>query len=245
MCAAPVAMIDDDGRFALDSRCEVLYLLRQMLHRGEFFTVYFNRGRDFILTSLLEVDDERDCLIFDVGADAATNQRILQAERLLFVAAPDGILVQFALNAPRRIQYGEHDALEAELPASVIKLQRREFFRVECPLRDPLQLVMPETPVGRLTLPIRNLGVGGAGLEWGATAPPVSQYERFFGCYFDVRDAGRLVTDVQVRHVTSVARGEHSRWMLGIQFVTLMRQDQARLQRFLVYLERERRQLSL
>lgn len=244
--AQPLAAIEDDGRYTLSSRADVLFMLTQLLRRGELFTVYFNSGRDFVLTSILDVDGDQERLVFDLGSDRATNQRLLQAERLVFVAAPDGIRVQFVTTGPQLVQFGERDAIASTFPVDIVKLQRRDTFRVEAPHRNPLQLVIPQGPKGRTVLKIRNLSVGGAGVELVDPQHSFNTFERYFDVHIDLRETGRIYSDVQIRHITSNRlRHERTQTIMGLQFVTLSKVDQAKLQRFLVYLERERRQLSL
>lgn len=244
--AKPIAAVDADDRYTLSSRADVVFLLTQMMRRGELFTVYFNSGREFLLTSILDVDEHADTFVFDLGSDPQTNQRLARAERLVFVAAPDGVRVQFVTTQAQGTTFGEHQAFESPLPVDIVKLQRRETFRVETPHRDPLQIVMPQGPRGRAVLTIRNLSVGGAGVELESETHGFEPAQRFFDIHIDLRETGRIYTDVQVRHVTRISL-KNDRWisMMGLQFVTLSKVDQAKLQRFLVYLERERRQLSL
>lgn len=244
--AKPIAVVADDDRYTLNSHADVVFLLVQMMRRGELFTVYFNSGREFLLTSILDVDDENGEFVFDVGSDAHTNQRLSQAERLVFVAAPDGVRVQFATTRPLTSVFGQHQAFVSPLPPDIIKLQRRETFRVETPHRDPLQLVIPQGPRGRIVLDLHNLSVGGAGVELTAAGHGFEPVQRYFEVHIDLRESGRIYSDIQVRHVTQQSL-KNDRWLstMGVQFVTLSKVDQARLQRFLVYLERERRQLSL
>lgn len=246
MDAKPIAAVAADDRYLLTSHADVVFLLTQMMRRGELFTVYFNSGRDFLLTSILDVDGDDDSFIFDVGSDPHTNRRLAEAERLVFVAAPDGIRVQFATTRARHCNFGEHEAFVAALPADIVKLQRRESFRVETPVRDPLKMVLPEGPGGRAVLTVRNMSVGGAGVELLDEAHGFEVVQRYFEAHIDLRDAGRIYTDIQVRHITRQPV-KNERWVsiMGVQFVNLSKVDQARLQRFLVYLERERRQLAL
>lgn len=246
MNAKPIAAVDADDRYLLTSQADVVFLLNQMMRRGELFTVYFNAGRDFLLTSILDVDADEERFIFDIGSDALTNRRLVEAERLIFVAAPDGVRVQFATTSAQVCTYGEHQAFSAPLPPDIVKLQRRETFRVETPHRDPLKMVIPEGPKGRSVLTIRNMSVGGAGVELLDEAHGFEPVQRYFEAHIDLRDTGRIYTDIQIRHITRQTL-KNDRWLslMGVQFVTLSKVDQARLQRFLVYLERERRQLSL
>lgn len=244
--AKPTAAVSADERYTLSSQADVVFLLTQMMRRGELFTVYFNSGREFLLTSILDVDASDGTFIFDLGSDAHANRSLSLAERLVFVAAPDGVRVQFATTRPDTMTYGEHQAFVAPLPPDIVKLQRRETFRVETPHREPLQMVIPQGPAGRAVLTLRNMSVGGAGVELTDEKHGFETVQRYFEAHIDLRDSGRIYTDIQVRHITRQSL-KNDRWlsMMGVQFVTLSKVDQARLQRFLVYLERERRQLSL
>lgn len=240
----PIAAVEDDGRFTLTSHADVVFLLTQMLRRGELFTVYFNSGKDFLLTSILDIENGR--FVFDLGSDPGSNERILKAERLVFVAAPDGVRLQFVTVKPKRVSFGEYEAFSAPLPSELVKLQRRESFRVETPHRDPLQMVFPSGPQGRLVLPLRNLSIGGAGLELPNEKHGFSLLQRYFETHIDLGENGRIYSDVQVKHITQHhLRNDRMQLIIGVQFVTLSKVEQAKLQRFLVYLERERRQLSL
>lgn len=240
----PIAAVEDDGRFTLTSHADVVFLLTQMMRRGELFTVYFNSGKEFLLTSILDVEEEH--FVFDLGSDAHVNDRLLNAERLVFVAAPDGVRLQFVSVKPKRVSFGDYEAFSAPLPTDLVKLQRRESFRVETPHRDPLQLVLPNTPQGRRVLDVRNLSIGGAAVELPSEKHDFSIAQRLFEVHFDLGNAGRIYTDVQVKHLTPHhLRSERVQMIMGLQFVSLAKVDQAKLQRYLVYLERERRQLSL
>lgn len=240
----PIAAVEDDGRFTLTSHADVVFLLTQMMRRGELFTVYFNSGKDFLLTSILDVENDR--FVFDLGSDALVNERMLLAERLVFVAAPDGVRLQFVTVKPKRVSFGDYEAFSAPLPTDLVKLQRRESFRVETPHRDPLQLVLPKTLQGRQVLDIRNLSIGGVGVELPSEKHDFAIAQRLFEVHFDLGSAGRIYTDVQVKHLTlHHLRSERVQLIMGLQFVSLPKVDQAKLQRYLVYLERERRQLSL
>ena len=245
--AKPLSAVDDDDRYLLVSRTDILFLLNQLLRRGELFTVYFNQGRDFILTSILDVDAAHGLLIVDIGSDLAANQRLLRAERLVFVGAPDGIRIQFSVSGAQMTTFGEHEAFSCGLPGSVMKMQRREFFRVETPLRDPLRLLIPEGPSHqRETYPLRNLSVGGAAVEIDDPKRGFDTVQQYKDCQVDLRDAGRVRTDIEIKHITAVSlRTQRTQWTMGVVFINLSKVDQARLQRFLVYLERERRQLAL
>ena len=55
----------DDGRFRVDSRVEIVYILRALMRSNALVTAYFNNGRDFVVTAVLQVDGEQGFVILD------------------------------------------------------------------------------------------------------------------------------------------------------------------------------------
>ena len=78
--------LEDDERFDLTSRTEIVFGLKELIHRGELVTVSFNGGADLVLTTLLSVDRDDDTLVFDWGGSEPINQKLLKSERNIFVA---------------------------------------------------------------------------------------------------------------------------------------------------------------
>jgi len=60
-----------EDKFFLLGQREILGILNDLAHRREPVTVYFNEGREFIVTLILSARD--DGLVFDIGGDARAN----------------------------------------------------------------------------------------------------------------------------------------------------------------------------
>lgn len=231
-----------EDRFLLLGRMEILHTLNDLIHRREAVSVRFNAGNDFFQTTLLEARPE--ALIFDLGGDEKTNQRFGQSQTCVFVARPDGIRVQFAGGTPRRFSWGGSDAFWVSLPERVIRLQRRESYRILMPVARP-RLVRLRTEAGgrEFEWQLHDLSVGGFGAGFSGTPPfepgqPLAELNLFLPEHGEVVCAGLL------RHVTLLSESETgARYRFGVRFVGLSRGMEVSIQRHIIDVEHERRAL--
>jgi c-di-GMP-binding flagellar brake protein YcgR len=237
---------EDDERFFLTGRTEILFALRNMIRRGEMVTVSFNDGADMILTTLLSVDPAHGALIFDWGGSETANRKLLRSERSFFIAKPDGIKTQFAVAAVRETVFGDHRAFVVDLPTRVVRLQRRVSYRVLTPLARPLMVALAiEAEAQPLMLPLHDLGVAGIAVTQQGNAVPFEAGLRLHELRFDLPEFGEVACDADVRHATladsSAAKRPHR---IGLRFHRLPHVMQARIQRYTVSVERARRSMT-
>lgn len=234
---------EEDERYFLTGRTEIAFALNDLIHRGELVTVSFNYGQDMILTTLLAVQREQAALVFDWGGSDAANRRLLASERSIFVAKPDGIKVRFACGAVAETSYGDHKAFVTALPDHVVRLQRRESYRVLTPVGRPLPCRISQADAGQpLQFPLHDLSVGGfavsaARLPEGWEVSQVMPQVRI-----DLPEVGEVAVGAEIRHVTTL--DTHSRapsLRIGLRFLALPHVMEARIQRYIVALERARR----
>jgi c-di-GMP-binding flagellar brake protein YcgR len=136
----------DQDEYLIRSRVEIAAILNTLCQAGSMITAYFGSDNDFTLTAILAVRPGEDEVIMDYGADADANQRALQAGKITFVAAHERIKVQFVAASLRQVRFEGRDAFSMRLPAALLRLQRREYFRIVAPLLRPLRCVI--TPQG-------------------------------------------------------------------------------------------------
>lgn len=237
---------EEDERYLLTGRTEILFALRELIQRGELMTVSFNQGADMILTTLLSVDPSQDALIFDWGGSEAANRKLLRSERSFFIAKPDGIKIQFVAEEIRETVFGDHAAFVVDIPRRVVRLQRRESFRVLTPLARPLMATLSLDQEARtLALPVHDLSVAGLALTQPGKAEPFEAGLRLPGLRFELPEFGEVACAADVRHVTvadsSVAAPPYR---IGLRFHGLPHVMQARIQRYTVSVERARRSMT-
>lgn len=238
------ALSDDEieKRFYVSSRMEILSLLNDLIHRRETVSVNFNGGREFILTTLLEA--RPDALVFDVGSDHRANARLAQAKGSVFVARPEGVRVQFAGRQASRFSWGGSDAFRIPLPEKAVRMQRRESYRIPMPIANPLTLsFFAESNPERMILPIHDLSVGGMGLtvkgmNWAEAGQTLTQ------AHFRLPHREAVECAGIVRHLTQLSEGRHGPSLrLGFSFSDLPRAIEVAIQRYIIEIEHERREL--
>lgn len=235
-----------EGRFFVSGRQPVAFLLASMQKAGVHFSVQF--GQEIFLTSILAVSADDNRLIFDCSGSAQVNQHYLNFPRSVFMGRPDGIHVQFALGATRELVYAGAQAFASALPERVLRLQRRESFRIETPKVRPLAFFGRMADGSLLHQPVHDLSLGGLGLIAPIDLPCLPKPgERLLNCHCVLPSEERQVFfNANVRHVTNVeGRNGQRHWRIGLQFADLSASDEIILQRYIVQVERSRHELTV
>jgi c-di-GMP-binding flagellar brake protein YcgR len=233
---------EEIDKYRVASTAEMVFVLRSLIKKHELVTVYFNGGRDFIVTSLLEADPHDGVLIFDRGSNEATNQRLLQSNRQVFVAISDGIKIQFTTSVVGEMRYEDRPAFVTPMPGDLIRLQRREYYRVSVPLTRAPHCLMPHSPEGEIEVTVHDISVGGVGLEVnGDMAGQFEVDQAYSDCQISLNASGTVTASLEVRHVDFLhnARGDEI-GRIGSRFGLIDQATQGLLQRFVIKCERER-----
>lgn len=234
---------EDIRPFTLSSTVEIVFQLRALINRREMISVYFNHGQEMLLTTLIDVDATSGEFCFDLGSSEDINQRLLRCERAVFVAAPDGIKMQFACGPFRLTQDANGRLFRCKLPPDVIKLQRREYFRVETPIANPL-ICQIHQPLP-LKLPLHDVSLGGLSLVRNASLPELERMTLLVDCRVALPAFGALIFDMEVRnHRFLLNRNGSQLQLVGCRFIKLNGKMESLLQRYMNQVERERRALG-
>ncbi|SMC24334.1 c-di-GMP-binding flagellar brake protein YcgR, contains PilZNR and PilZ domains [Andreprevotia lacus DSM 23236] len=243
--SSPIPEGDEIAPYRLQNPLEIGAVLRQLVSRGDFVTVYFNEGQRFLLSRILEVDIKARTFCFDWGGHEATNQALLNAGRKLFVAAPDGVKVQFSLSDVSKQEVEGRPAFVAPFPADLIKLQRREFFRLATPVGKPYKATFTLPDGKRHAINLHDLSLGGVGLSATAQEGEVIELGLVLPqAQMDLGAGGVLVADLEVRSKRPYRTNTGEHFHVGCRFVNLSRAAEANLQRLMAQLERERKALT-
>lgn len=238
---------EEYGRFLLRDRLEILFFLNALIRRGNLVTAYIDNGSTFFLTSILGIDDAANTLLLDAAPSEATNHQAGTARRITLVTSHDRVKMQIRIGPARTIMHQGHPALLAELPELVLRLQRREFFRLEPPLNSPLycRLLAEDLDNHPKTFELMLADISGGGVSLIAPTGDIDYFPRdtlLKDCRLDVTDEGVIVANLRVRKVIelSTQSGTHS-LRIGCEFVNLRGHYLAMVQRYITRIERERK----
>lgn len=236
----------DLSKYTLGSAVEIAHHLKNIAKSGYMVTVFSNKGKTFVLTRLLTVDNTNQTLVFDWGAEEHTNQQMLQSERNVFVCSPDGVKTQFITGKVRQIVYDGQPAFEVDLPAQVIKLQRREYFRIRTPVGTPLMCTLNDYPGAPLDLAVFDISLGGLAL-WlpDLTLGGLEIGSQFLDSQIELKPFGVLRVALEVKHRLPLQmRNGQDALRIGCNFINLPTQMENLIQRYVGQLERERRAMT-
>lgn len=130
-------------QYRIHSEVEILYILRSMMRSDTMITCYFGHDDNFILTTIIDVDEERKDMVLDYGADEESNQRALRANKLNVVGFMDQVKIQFVCHGVEKIRFEGRNALATPIPENLLRIQKREYYRIDTPTMNPLKCVIP------------------------------------------------------------------------------------------------------
>lgn len=234
------AGLSDLSKYLIHSKTEIIYLLRAIMQKTELVTAYFNQGKDFFLTSLLAV--ESDHVVLDYGANDALNRKIQESRKVVFLTSLERVRVQFTASRIDATAFSGRPAFRIPLPDSVLKLQRREYYRISTPITTPLMCEIPLMEGRKIDASIVDISVGGVGILGCPAGLELEEGTIYPGCRINLPEVGEIVTDVQVCNIVEVTlRSGQTTKRWGCQFINLPPNMQVLLQRYIIKLERERR----
>lgn len=232
------------ARYAVRDPREVLQLLNAVVEKRLLLSAFIDHDESFITLAIAVTDD--GTLIIDACSDDARNARAGNAAQLVCTTRLDDVKLQFALQAPARIMYDGRPALRAALPESVLRLQRREYYRLPTLQTDPLVCVITHAAGDgrRHEVRVRILDISGGGL---AILIPPRELEfvagaEFNDCVLRLPDGDPLAVRLKVRNLFEVEKANGVKVQrAGCEFMGLSNQATARIQRYMFRLERDRR----
>ena len=231
-------------RCTLHNRREIVFQLRGMIKRGDRVSVIFQEGKQSFLTVLIDIAENDGLLYFDIGGSSEINQAYLKATHSTFSTFIDGIRLQFPAVQGRETKLKGERVLAVPIPKTLLRLQRREVFRLQLPSAKPYTCRIRRGTPEETLLPLHDISVGGIGIH--ATQPlEYAPLEKLESCWIDLADNGMLNVTLEVRYVHPIeSRTGKSFWHLGCRFVDLSPASETQIQRFMARIEAERRALS-
>ncbi|MDD5240671.1 MAG: flagellar brake protein [Sulfuricella sp.] len=237
---------NDYSKYSINWKKEIVYLLRAIMEKGGLLSAHFDHGKNFILTSIVGINADREEVFLDFGATEALNLRILESDRIIFVTTHDKVRVQFVAERIEKIRFEGRDAFRIKLPESLVKLQRRGYFRVTTPIANPLKCTVSIENDRKIEMTIVDISIGGIGVALPQCDIAFTQGMVFPGCQLVLPGIGNIVGTLEIRSVFDVTlrSGQPSK-RAGCQLVDLPANMQSMIQRYIIKVERERRSMEL
>lgn len=235
---------DDDEKYLLRDEREIRHVLGTLVSGRALITAHVTPGNQSFLTALLGFSDDGGVLL-DGSTEESINTRIAQAAQVTCITQLNNVRIQFTIDTPGRLQIDGRPAFRAPLPESVLRLQRREFFRLHTPVTQSVTCSIPvaDAPDGPASVAVRIIDIGGGGIAV-AVPPSGVAFEpnmEFTDCALHLPGADPIRTRLLVRNIFRlVNRNGVEMLRAGCQFLDLPRNADTTIQRYILKIERER-----
>ncbi|MGV8711170.1 MAG: flagellar brake protein [Nitrosomonas sp.] len=231
--------------FRIHSEIDILFILRGIMQANSLITLYSEPGKHFFLTSILSINTDSKTVIIDYGADEKVSQQALNSQKLTFITTQNKIKIEFICTGIKSIEFEGKKAFSVNIPASLLRIQRRDNFRITTPITRPLKCIVPvviqeKSMMAEITL--LDISCGGIGA---IDQNPTVHFEPgtvYNNCQISLPDIGTVSTTIKVKniHATKLhSGGTYQR--IGCEFIGLPAKTEAMIHRYIIKQEQTRK----
>jgi len=226
----------------------IVQFMTALAEKRCLLSVFLPGGLSFV-SAVLSVADDGSWLILDRSPDETLNDRASRAETLTCVTRLEGIRMQFHLDGAERFPYDGFDALRATMPEVLLRLQRRECYRLTVPLHNPVSCrITLKTPTGEpRTTELRVLDISAGGLAIGVQPEQLELHPgaTFENCQLVMPEIEPAAVKLKLRNQFVLeSRSGAKSIRAGCEFIDLPARVATNVQRYIFKVERDRRTLQ-
>ena len=229
--------------FEVESRREIFSLLRGIGEKNQLIRMLVQGEADVCVTSILDVDEHSNSVLLDCSIDSEQNKRVLGSRRLSFETSLDKVRILFAADHIEAAEFEGNPAFRIAIPATLIRLQRREYYRIATPVSNPVRVTIPLPAElgGSTSFPLADISCGGIAMLDNRMLLGDTIGKTYADCKIDLPEMGQVKTGLQVRNSLDLTLlNNKTNRRLGCEFVDISRGNLAYVQRYITKLERER-----
>lgn len=232
---------EDANRYLVRHAGEIERILRDVMQDKSIVAAYGENGKDFLLTSIIALDPKLDALYLGYGSDERLNAQLLDARNATFATTHDQVRVQFSCTRVERVVHGHEPAFRVPLPRELLRLQRREYYRLVTSVVNPVKCLI-NTEQGMLEALVVDISIGGVGVLAYQESGELSAGETYHGCRLSLPGSGEFALSLAVCTTFEITlkNGRHTH-RAGCHFIDLPASVETEIQRYIIRVDRERR----
>lgn len=232
---------EDTNRYLVRHANEIERVLREVMQDKGIVAAYGENGKDFLLTSLVGVEPREDAIYLGYGPDEKLNLLLLAANNATFATTHDQVRVQFSCDRVERTVYGNGPAFRVAMPRELLRLQRREYYRLVTSVVNPVKCMI-NTEQGMLEALVVDISIGGVGILAYQESGELNAGEVYHGCRISLPGSGEFALSLEVCTTFEITlkNGRHTH-RAGCQFIDLPASVETEIQRYIIRVDRERR----
>ena len=197
---------EEEDKFLIKSLKEIQLTLQAVAKKKSFVILYFDDEQRFLKTILLGVNERGIWL--DVAPNNEDNTALLNSVSITAVTMHNGAKVQFSCSHPVVAVYASHPALYFPLPQQLIRVQRRDYFRINTSVADtPIRCFIPRPEMKSdqtNEVTIMDISLGGIALRCIENSVRLEEGSLYPDCRIELPEIGTLIATIQVRNLFDI-----------------------------------------
>lgn len=230
---------EEENEFLIVNPKEILSILQAIAQRKSRVALHFNDENSVAMTQILAADINGG--VWLDGAPAPIDNRTIErSNRIFLVSTHNQAKVQFATDSVVLGLYEDSPAFNLVLPRRLLRLQRRDSFRLPAPASHALKCIIPPAPdkANIHEVAVMDISVGGIALVYENSALELRPGTIYEHCQINLPELGTLDVAIQVKNIFEVTdRNGKEKRRAGCVFVKPDGKTTTLLQRYVAQMQ--------
>ncbi|HEA25721.1 MAG TPA: hypothetical protein ENH92_01225 [Ectothiorhodospiraceae bacterium] len=232
---------EDLSKYRLSTSREIERAFKELIITKEMVTVRAGTGSTTLLTTMLDILPDKGMFVFDKGQNQKINVIIENSKRLFFDANPHQVEIRFTSMKASSARYLGESVFAAPIPEVLYRVQRREFFRVDTPIINPVTCQIPGANGVKL-YDLFDISIGGLGINdpEHKIDNDLAVFDTIENCILHIPEFGDIKLDLEIRAIYEKRRGIKTIRRFGFAYKELSTIHMTAIQRYI-----NRRQMEM
>lgn len=225
---------EDLSKYRLSTLREIERAFKELILTKEMVTVRAGAGNTTLLTTMLDILPDKGMFVFDKGQNQKINAIIENSNRLFFDANPHQVEIRFTSMKAASAKYMGESVFAAPIPDVIYRVQRREFFRVDTPIINPVTCQVPGSRGVKL-YDLFDISIGGMGINDPdhQIDTDLSVFDIIENCILHIPEFGDIKLDLEICSIYEKHKGIKTIRRFGFAYKELSSIHMTAIQRYI------------
>ena len=183
----------------IEDKLAVIAVLRDVLVSKSMVSVMFYPGDHFLLTMILDVNEENKTLVLDYSTNPDVNKQLLASDFKVFIAKMHGIVIEFFFDDLKTCTFEKRTAFRLNIPKKILRLEHRSLHRAKTPLMHPVKCLIPDTCGLEVEANLVDISLSGMCIMVPPSGNLILKPEKLFqACKLILPEAGHLELTIAI-----------------------------------------------
>lgn len=196
---------DEESDYLISNHREIVSILQSIAQRKARVALYYNEGNSMVLTMILAADENG--VWIDATSNPLDNRLIERSKRIIFVTTHNQAKVQFIATDVMLGTYEDAPAFSLGLPRKLLRLQRRDYYRLVTADSNALKCIIRPVP-GQAhiqhEITVMDISIGGVALVCEASGIELQPGMVYEHCQIELPEVGKLEASIEVKNAFEI-----------------------------------------